>query len=1726
MKKNLFFALAVMGIGAMNSGALKCSAQTVGIFGSTNLGVNNTGAYGAASSVFDISSTTGGLLVPRMTTAQRDAIPTPAISLLIYNTDVNEYQYYNGSGYSTVAAGTSPWSKSGGNIFLTTGTDNVGIGTTTPGAKLDIQPGGSYTNSLLNIQNVNASNGSSIFQVLTNGTGPAINVSQTGWGMAASIQLANASSGTDAFTITSNGNSSKTLNLSHTGATGGSTDYTLYSTNSGGGATNIAGYFSASGATNNYSAIFDQGNVGIGTISPAALLSVGTSSPFQVNSSGNILKINNVTTSFPAAQGGANSILSNDGSGTLSWSGISSLGGVTGVTASAPLTSSGGTAPNISLGTVGVGNGGTGAATFTTNALLLGNGTSPVSSLALGTANQILGMNAAATANEYKTINGTANQILVANAAGSITLSTPQNINNTASPTFSGLTLSGLTANSFLYSGAAGALTTTAAPTNGQLLIGSTGVAPVKAALTAGSGINITNGAGSISIATTGGTLSGGTTNYFPKWSSATSLSSTSLMYDNGSGVGIGTTSPSSILHLASAANTMQYITSSADPAGTLAGIKFLMYVSATNTHYDIAAEKTDAVPNSGAADLVFRKNFSTAGGYLTFLKYENSTQNVLLNSDKTTGSAFGNVLIPNGNVGIGTNSPSQKLDVVSSGGQSLVSIDGTGNSGILLKTSGTQNWAMYHNNAQSALYFYSNSMGDAPLVIQNGGNVGIGSLNPSSKLDVVSSVAGSVARLRNNSASGWSSMDFYNNAGTQMGAVGYANASAAVHASNMYISATNSSTPLVFGTVDTERMRITTTGNVGIGTAAPDATLHSLGGSAKIISDNANTTYSGGGKMYPGAYYYATILGGGGGWSGADGGGMPGAKFIGGNGGTSYGGGGAGIVAIGGNGAPFGRSGAGIYAKAGTDGASASDGVPAVAGYFDGNSKNAILAMNGNVGIGTTTPTSLLDVGATSQFQVNSSGNIVKLNNVTTSFPGANASGSLTNNGSGTLSWTGAGATGGGLPSGTSGQTLRHDGAVWSANSVLFNNGTNVGIGSTTPVAKLDVLTSLGTGNSGSFSINNASNPDNAVYGTTNGTGYAGYFLINNAANANSALVAGTTGTGEAIYGSTVGTGVAGYFTVSNASNASSALQAETNGTGNAIWGFTNGTGRAGYFNIANATNASDGLFVTTNGTGKALKVSNTNVAAGTKYGVYSTAVSAAGNTGVAGYFSSTGAGTNIAGIFDQGNVGIGTSAPLSKLNVSGTSQYEAALLLQNFAANTTEPRIMMTKSRNAAIGGNTIVSTNDITGQIGGWGNDGSTYWPNGTIEFEVDGVPGLNDMPGRITFNTTPDGSQILSERMRITSTGNIGIGTTNPVEILQIKSIDSDIEAETFSAVESSSLHIKRARGTIAAPTIISNGDYFGGVAFEGFDGSIMQPAGRIQGIVDGVPGAGDMPGRIEFWTTADGTVAEAVRMTIKNTGNVGIGTTAPASSLDVVDDMVSNDSPAISGTHAVTSNYGIGVQGKGGWKGVNALNTSTTGTNYGVYSAANGAGATTNYGIYSTATGATTNWAGYFQGNVHVNGTLSKNAGTFKIDHPLDPANKFLSHSFVESPDMMNIYNGIVVLDYLGNAVVTLPDYFNTLNKDFRYQLTPVGGPMPDLNIASEISNNSFTISGGKPGKKVSWEVTGIRKDPYAVQHPVIVEQEKNAQEKGHYLNPELYNQPKSKAIDFEKERRD
>jgi len=183
-----------------------------------------------------------------------------------------------------------------------------------------------------------------------------------------------------------------------------------------------------------------------------------------------------------------------------------------------------------------------------------------------------------------------------------------------------------------------------------------------------------------------------------------------------------------------------------------------------------------------------------------------------------------------------------------------------------------------------------------------------------------------------------------------------------------------------------------------------------------------------------------------------------------------------------------------------------------------------------------------------------------------------------------------------------------------------------------------------------------------------------------------------------------------------------------------------------------------------------------------------------------------------------------------------------------------------------------------------------------------------------------------------------------------------------------------------------------------------------------------------------------------------------------------------------GGAGVTATGGAAGVGPGGIAGV-------SGDGIDAYAGSGGEGG---YGIFAQATG---NYAGYFDGGVEVDGFLTKSSGSFKIDHPLDPANKYLYHSFVESPDMKNVYDGIVVTDGSGTATVTMPAWFEALNSDFRYQLTTIGQPARAW-IGSEIANHTFVVRTDRPNVKISWQVTGIRQDAWANAHRIQVEVDK------------------------------
>jgi hypothetical protein len=364
--------------------------------------------------------------------------------------------------------------------------------------------------------------------------------------------------------------------------------------------------------------------------------------------------------------------------------------------------------------------------------------------------------------------------------------------------------------------------------------------------------------------------------------------------------------------------------------------------------------------------------------------------------------------------------------------------------------------------------------------------------------------------------------------------------------------------------------------------------------------------------------------------------------------------------------------------------------------------------------------------------------------------------------------------------------------------------------------------------------------------------------------------------------------------------------------------------------------------------------------------------------------------------------------------------------------------------------------------------------------------------------LVFKTKASSGAGVTEKARLTPAGLLGVGLTNPTSTVHAKTtgktaitgdtsnvggfgVSGNVTARTAGAGAVGVRGVSQGAGTGVAGIAGRSGDGVKGTSIGGGNGVAGESPngyGVLGHGLNGVYGEGQYNGLIGIARLAS------------STGVYAQGGTGSSGSFGV---------DARAGYRGVTSTGGnAGVFGSSGYVGVWGTSSGTDG-GWGLFGDATGTTGV-NYGVYGR-TYSPSGYAGYFQGRTHVSGTLTKSAGSFRIDHPLDPENKYLSHSFVESPDMMNVYNGNVVLGAGGTAVVELPAWFEALNHEFRYQLTPIGAPA-QLYVKREIAGNRFEIAGGRAGLKVSWQVTGIRQDDYAKAHPIVVEERKPAAERG------------------------
>jgi trimeric autotransporter adhesin len=467
-------------------------------------------------------------------------------------------------------------------------------------------------------------------------------------------------------------------------------------------------------------------------------------------------------------------------------------------------------------------------------------------------------------------------------------------------------------------------------------------------------------------------------------------------------------------------------------------------------------------------------------------------------------------------------------------------------------------------------------------------------------------------------------------------------------------------------------------------------------------------------------------------------------------------------------------------------------------------------------------------------------------------------------------------------------------------------------------------------------------------------------------------------------------------------------------------------------------------------------------------------------------------------------GNVGVGTTSPAAKLDVKGTEDVRNTLTLYpsgthpTLSVNGTALEVSNT-GLVTFVSGQTFPGTGTVTKVGSGAGLTGGPITGSGTLSITSGGVTNAMLANPSLTVNAGT----------ALTGGGAVSLGGSTTLNLDTTK-VPLLAASNTFTGVNSFNGGLS-ATGPFNAVVGTTAGQ--GNVAVYGIETATSGGSLGVFGITSDGSGVGVLGSNQGSGYGVNGQSGSSLTA-CENCINNGYGVYGQSSGGYGVVGTVG--SSAVDGVHGETSSENSGVAG---------LNFNST-SGYGVYGQAESASGIGG-GFYNSDGGDALftlsfggGYAAFLDGNVEVDGNLSKAGGSFKIDHPLDPANKYLYHSFVESPDMMNIYNGVATIDAKGEAVIQMPEWFGVLNRDFRYQLTPIGAPGPNLYIAEEFVDGHFRIAGGKPGAKISWQITGIRQDAWANAHRIPVEEEKEARLKGFYIHPELYGAPPQKQIEW------
>lgn len=648
-------------------------------------------------------------------------------------------------------------------------------------------------------------------------------------------------------------------------------------------------------------------------------------------------------------------------------------------------------------------------------------------------------------------------------------------------------------------------------------------------------------------------------------------------------------------------------------------------------------------------------------------------------------------------------------------------------------------------------------------------------------------------------------------------------------------------------------------------------------------------------------------------------------------------------------------------------------------------------------------------------------------------------------------------------------------------------------------------------------------------------------------------------TATGSGVSGATGATGATGTAGTTGPTGPTGAVG--PTGAGSGTPGPTGPTGATGTAGATGPTGAAG----VTGATGSAGATGATGVAGATGTTGATGTAGATGATGVAGTTGATGATGTAGATGATGTAGAtGTTGAAGATGATGATGTAGATGATGAAGATgaTGPNWTITTNNFNPNGTQAIVTSipSTITSTNGAWLTTGNSTLVAGTNYI------GTNDA---VDFVVKTGGSAATNERMRVigsAATGNVLVnsttsisGTTDvfsaygfgyPGAINTTATLTYPISG--YSAGTAAGIYgenIGTGIGVAGTSTSTGTGTFgtndAGGVGMFAFiPATGIVTSGAIDGINQGLGDGGFFQianaanTRNALWGITNGT-GRSLEIQLNNAASTNVTALATHSGLGRVGSFQASMAAATYNTqvffanslsastnanHAAVWGQTSGLQAgvfltslsNNATIAVNAQASAAAAINsIGVLGLVNGTGAAAT-GVLGQEPAAGLGDAVFGNGDLGASGVK-----TFKIDHPLDPSNKYLKHFSMESPEVLNVYRGNIVLNSDGEATVTLPDYFDAININFSYNLTAIGSKA-DLYIKSEISNKTFEIAGGKPGQKVSWVVYAERNDPYLQKYPhaKAVELNKTGDAIGKYLMPELYGQAAEQGIYF------